>query len=162
MSSDIGLVSPKWLQSDDNFSFDTLGDIDALMVDLSDFVATLPRLSHFSAMPTSVDQFEAAPPRPSRPCLQRLMVMNCSNYKTKTTKNQQINGWIVSRDGRNTRELQEHYWSWTNGTAWETLKQFYAEVRREDGSEHEPDSLRVMLDCHFRENGTLKRQGFCV
>ena len=90
--SDIGLVSPEWLQSNDSFSFDTIGDIDALMADLSDFVATLPCPSHFSAMPTSVDQFGAAPPRLSRPCLQRLMVMNCSNYKTKTSKNQQING----------------------------------------------------------------------
>ena len=38
----------------------------------------------------------------------------------------------------------------------ETLQQFYAEVRKEDGLEYEPDSLRVMLaslDRHFRENG---------
>ena len=77
VSSDIGLVSPEWLQSDDSFSFDTLSDIDELMVDLSDFAATLPRPSHFySAIPTSVDQFGH-----------------------------------ITKVGRNTRELQEHYWS---------------------------------------------------
>ena len=38
------------------------------------------------------------------------------------------------------------------------LAMFYAELRKEDGSEYEPDSLRVMLsslDRHFRENGAL-------
>ena len=38
----------------------------------------------------------------------------------------------------------------------EMLQQFYAEVRKEDGSKYEPNSLRVMLaslDRHFRENG---------
>ena len=36
------------------------------------------------------------------------------------------------------------------------LQQFYAELRKEDGSEYEPDSLRVMLaslDRHFQEKG---------
>ena len=41
-SSDIGLVSAEWLQSDDSFSFDTFGDIDALMVGLPDFAAMPP------------------------------------------------------------------------------------------------------------------------
>ena len=38
----------------------------------------------------------------------------------------------------------------------ELLQQFYAEIRKEDGTEYEPDSLRVMLaalDRHFKENG---------
>ena len=37
------------------------------------------------------------------------------------------------------------------------LQQFYAELRKEDGSEYEPDSLRVMLaslDRHFQEKGS--------
>ena len=92
LNSDIGLVSPKWLQSDDSFSFDTLGNIDALMADLPDFAAMSPCPSHFSAMPTftcPLIKFGAAPPRPSV-LLQQLMVMNCSDYKTKTPKNQQI------------------------------------------------------------------------
>ena len=47
----------------------------------------------------------------------------------------------------------------------ETLQRFYAEVRKEVGLEYKLESLRVMftsLDCHFRENGTPTRQGFCV
>ena len=36
------------------------------------------------------------------------------------------------------------------------LGHFYAELRKEDGTEYEPDSLRVMLaslDRHFRDSG---------
>ena len=36
----------------------------------------------------------------------------------------------------------------------ETLQKFFAEIRKKDGSEYEPDSLRVMLaslDRHLRE-----------
>ena len=39
----------------------------------------------------------------------------------------------------------------------ETLQKFFAEIRKKDGSEYEPDSLRVMLaslDRHLREKDT--------
>ena len=52
-SSDIGLVSLEWLQSDDSFSFDTFGDMDALMAGLPYFAAKSPHPSDFSATATS-------------------------------------------------------------------------------------------------------------
>ena len=160
-SSDIGLVSPEWLQSDDSFSFDAFGDIDALMADLPDFAATPPRPSDFSATPTSTrpwTKFGAAPPGPSVFAtsdgdeLQRLQDKN-KNKNTKKSTNTLVN---------RLQRWQEH--KRITGTSLdlnerqldETLQQFYAEVRKEDGSEYEPDSLRVMLaslDRHFRENG---------
>ena len=39
----------------------------------------------------------------------------------------------------------------------EKLRKFFTEVRKKDGSDHEPDSLRVMiasLDRHFKEAGS--------
>ena len=37
-----GDISPECLQSDDSYSLDTFGDIDALIADLPDFAATPP------------------------------------------------------------------------------------------------------------------------
>ena len=87
-SSDIGLVSPEWLQSDGSFSFDAFGDIDALMADLPDFAAT----------PVRHARGRSLAPRPQdRPCLpttdgdelQRLQDKNKSKNTKKST-----NTWV--------------------------------------------------------------------
>ena len=38
-----GDIGPECLQSDDSYSLDAFGDIDALIVDLPDFAGTPPR-----------------------------------------------------------------------------------------------------------------------
>ena len=43
MQSSGGDKGPECLQSDDSYSLDALGDIDALIVDLPDFAGTPPR-----------------------------------------------------------------------------------------------------------------------
>ena len=88
LSNDIGSVSPEWLQSDDSFSFNAFGDVDVLMADLPDFAATPPHPRPHARRPRLA-------PRPQDcPCFQRLMMTNCSDYRTKTKaktrKNQQI------------------------------------------------------------------------
>ena len=40
-----GDIGPECLQSDDSYSLDAFGDIDALIVDLPDFAGTPPRLT---------------------------------------------------------------------------------------------------------------------
>ena len=159
LSVDIGLVSPEWLQSDDSFSFEAFGDIDELMANLPDFVATPPHTSDVGATPSHpYTMFGTTPPRPSVFAttdgdeLQRLQDKN----KNKNTK-KSTNTWV-----NRLQRWQEH--KGITGTLLEsneqqldeTLQQFYAELRKEDGSDYEPDSLRVMLaslDRHFRENG---------
>ena len=39
-----GDIGPECLQSDDSYSLDAFGDIDALIVDLPDFAGTPPRM----------------------------------------------------------------------------------------------------------------------
>jgi len=113
LSGDIGLVSPEWLQSDDSFSFEAFGDIDELMANLPDFAATPPHPSDVGTTPSHpYTTFGTTPPRPSVFATtdgDELQWLQDKNKNKNTQKNPQIHGWIVSRDGRNTRELQEHY-----------------------------------------------------
>ncbi len=56
-----------------------------------------------------------------------------------------------------TRGITGPLWKLPETQVDETLQRFYAKLRKEDESDYEPDSLRVMiaaLDCHFRANGT--------
>ena len=62
LSNDIGSVSPEWLQSDDSFSFNTFGDIDVLMVDL-----TLQPCPH-THVHTPIDHVWCRAPKTARVC----------------------------------------------------------------------------------------------
>ena len=113
----VGLVSLEWLQSDDSFSFEAFGDIDELMANLPDFAATPTHPSDIGATPSHPYTGHVWRRAPKAVCV-------CNNWwwwtaattRPKTPKNPQIHGWIVPRDGRNTRELQEHYWTRTSST----------------------------------------------
>ena len=138
-SCDLGLVSPEWLQSD--ASFDAFGEIDELLAGLPDFEATPPPLTSSSCFATTTTGE-----------LQRLQEKNVNKNTKKST-----NTWL-----NRLQRWQEHKGITSTLSQFneqqldETLQQFYAELRKEDGSDYEPDSLRVMLaslDRHFRANG---------
>ena len=146
--TDIGLVSPEWLQD----SFDSL-ELDAL---LSQVELPLPLDELCVAPPTTPptsceDESQAPFATATAEELRRLQSKNKNKNTVNSTKTwvnrfeawQRVRGVAVPSDPE-PRQLDA------------VLQQFYAELRKEDGSEYEPDSLRVMLaslDRHFQEKG---------
>lgn len=140
--ADIGLVSPEWLQN----SYDSV-ELDALLSQVE-----MPAPFFDEPAPTTTptlreDAFATA----STQELQRLLDKNTNKNTVKSTKTwvnrfetwQRVRGIAVS--------------SYSDPSQLDViLQQFYAELRKEDGSEYQPDSLRVMLaslDRHFQEKG---------
>ena len=129
------------------------------MANLPDFTATPPPPFDVGTTPSHPSTtFGASPPRPSVFAttdgdeLHQLQDKNKSKNTKKST-----NTWV-----NRLQRWQEH--KGITGTLLdlneqqldETLQQFYTELWKEDGSDYEPDSLRVILaslDRYFRENG---------
>ena len=92
--------------------------------------------------------FEAATPND----LQKFKEKNLNKNTTKST-NTWVNRFEAWRTWRKLpHKLEEISKQELNGT----LERFFAEVRKSDGSEYEPDSLRTMLaalDRHLRQAG---------
>jgi len=77
---------------------------------------------------------------------------NSENQNTKKSTSTWLNVWTSSAERKNfeTNLLKSYEVKQLD----ETLQKFFAEIRKKDGSEYEPDSLRVMLaslDRHLRE-----------
>ena len=93
--------------------------------------------------------FEAATPGD----LQKFKEKNLNKNTTKST-----NTWVNCFEAwRRWRELPHKLEDIPKQDLNGTLEQFFAEVRKSDGSEYEPDSLRTMLaalDRHLRQAGS--------
>ena len=142
----VSLVSPEWLMSDDCFS--DVEELDKILADLPlpDVSSTVQPLSHTCT--TTSGQFGTT----SQSELQLLQQKNVNSNTKKSTKTW-VNHLLKWKDHKGIRGALVHL-----SEQWldELLQQFYAEIRKEDGTEYEPDSLRVMLaalDRHFKENG---------
>ena len=76
---------------------------------------------------------------------------NSENQKTKKSTTTWLNVWTNWAESKN---FETNLLSYEGKQLDETLQKFFAEIRKKDGSEYEPDSLRVMLaslDRHLRE-----------
>ena len=146
--TDIGLVSPEWLQD----SFDS-PELDALLSQVElPLLLDEPCIAPPTTPPTSCKDESRAPfVTATAEELRRLQSKNTNKNTVNSTKTwanrfeawQKVRGVALPSDP-DPRQLDA------------ILQQFYAELRKEDGSEYEPDSLRVMLaslDRHFQEKG---------
>ena len=73
---------------------------------------------------------------------------NSENQNTKKSTTTWLNVWAERKN------FESNLLSYEGKQVDETLQKFFAEIRKKDGSEYEPDSLRVMLaslDRHLRE-----------
>ena len=143
--TDIGLVSPEWLQD----SFDS-PELDALLSQVElPLLLDEPCVAPRTTPPTSESQAPFA--TVTTEGLRRLQSKNTNKNTVNSTKT-----WANLFEA----------WQKVRGVALPSdpdpcqldaiLQQFYAELRKEDGSEYEPDSLRVMLaslDRYFQEKG---------
>ena len=76
---------------------------------------------------------------------------NSENQNTKKSTTTWLNVWAESKN------FETNLLSYEGKQVDETLQKFFAEIRKKDGSEYEPDSLRVMLaslDRHLRKKDT--------
>ena len=76
---------------------------------------------------------------------------NSENQNTKKSTTTWLNVWTKSKN------FETNLLSYEGKQVDETLQKFFAEICKKDGSEYEPDSLRVMLaslDRHLREKDT--------
>ncbi|CAH3158175.1 unnamed protein product [Porites lobata] len=76
---------------------------------------------------------------------------NSENQNTKKSTSTWLNVWTSWAESKN---FETNLLSYEAKQLDETLQKFLAEIRKKDGSEYEPDSLRVMLaslDRHLRE-----------
>ncbi|CAH3149708.1 unnamed protein product, partial [Porites lobata] len=76
---------------------------------------------------------------------------NSENQNTKKSTSTWLNVWTSWAESKN---FETNLLSYEAKQLDETLQKFFAENRKKDGSEYEPDSLRVMLaslDRHLRE-----------
>ena len=76
---------------------------------------------------------------------------NSENQNTKKSTSTWLNVWTSWAESKN---FETNLLSYEAKQLDETLQKFFAEIRKKDGSEYEPDSLRVMLaslDRHLRE-----------
>ena len=76
---------------------------------------------------------------------------NSENQNTKKSTSTWLNVWTSRAESKN---FETNLLSYEAKQLDETLQKFFAEIRKKDGSEYEPDSLRVMLaslDRHLRE-----------
>ena len=147
------LVSPEWfVQPSDNelesFPEDMEEIIDQLMSQIEIPVLPLPAIESPAApepVPSHVGQFVKANDKE----LQRLM--NKNTQKSTNTWVRRLDGW------RKARGMEQELLSDKSIAEMDNiLARFYAELRKEDGTDYEPDSLRVMLaslDRHFRGTG---------
>ena len=177
------LVSPEWLLLTDDYADDGL---DRLLAELpATFEAPIPPRPGQpegqpspASLPLQQPRVEPRPPRSSPRGqsefreqgnfgmtslaeLQRLLDKNV-NSNTKRSTNTWVNRLFKWKAKRG---IQAELTQLDQQRLDEILQHFYAEVRKEDGTEYEPDSLRVMLaslDRHFRASGgfqPLERQG---
>ena len=76
---------------------------------------------------------------------------NSENQNTKKSTSTWLNVWTSWSESKN---FENNLLSYEPKQLDETLQKFFAEIRKKDCSEYEPDSLRVMLaslDRHLRE-----------
>ena len=76
---------------------------------------------------------------------------NSENQNTKKSTSTWMNVWTSWAESK---KFETNLLSYEAKQLDETLQKFFAEIRKKDGSEYEPDSLRVMLaslDRHLRE-----------
>ena len=76
---------------------------------------------------------------------------NSENQNTKKSTTTWLNVWTSWAESKN---FETNLLSYEGKQLHETLQKFFAEIRKKDGSEYEPDSFRVMLaslDRHLRE-----------
>ena len=67
---------------------------------------------------------------------------NSENQNTKKSISTWLNVWTSWAESKN---FENNLLSYEPKQLDETLQKFFAEIRKKDGSEYEPDSLRVIL-----------------
>jgi len=80
------------------------------------------------------------------------LLENAENKNTKKSTSTWLNVW---KTWAKSKEFESNLLAYELKHLDQTLQKFFAEIRKQDGSEYEPDSLRVMLaslDRHLREN----------
>lgn len=77
------------------------------------------------------------------------------NSENQNTKKKSTSTWLnVWTSWAESKNFETNLLSYDAKQLDETLQKFFAKIRKKDGSEYEPDSLRVMLaslDRHLRE-----------
>ena len=147
------LVSPEWFVQPSDNELESFLEymeeiIDQLMSQIEIPVPPLPAIESPAApepVPSHVGQFVKA----NDDELQRLM--NKNTQKLTNTWVRRFDGW------RKARGMEQELLSNKSIAEMDNiLACFYAELRKEDGTDYEPDSLHVMLaslDRHFRGTG---------
>ena len=124
----------------------TGSELEELMEGAEAFIAEIENEEQHRKEPSPV--FEAATPGD----LQKFKEKNLNKNTTKST-----NTWVNRFETwRKWRELPHKLEEIPKQNLSGTLERFFAEVRKSDGSEYEPDSLRTMLaalDRHLRQAG---------
>ena len=159
------IVSPEWLLSTDDEADDGL---DKLISELpATFFSEMQPPGQHEGQPSALSQVESkVEPRPhtssefrehgnfgtaSMAELQRLLNKNV-NSNTKRSTNTWANRLLKWKAERG---IKAELMQLDQQRLDEILQQFYAEVRKEDGTDYEPDSLRTMLaalDRYFKAN----------